>query len=585
MVPGLDVARIDSNEWAVSSRGFNDQYASKLLVMIDGRTIYTPSSGGVYWNAQDMMLEDVDRIEVIRGPGATLWGANAVNGVINIITKAARDTQGTLISTSIGTEDEPSFGMRYGDQLGSNVQYRTYLKYLNRESFSDAAGNDARDSQRSARGGARLDWQSGAKDNGTLQADVYYTDAHNPITSASFEPPYTDSEDEVAQNRGADILGSLTHFFSSTSQITIQSYFQHYQQGRGDGVEYLDSYDLEVQHHVALGQRNDVVWGLGYRHTTVRNAPTSSLVWRPETVGQRLFQTFVQDEITLVPERWRLMLGSKLEHNDLTGLEVEPSARLLWTPVEGDTLWAAFSRATRTPSLFDRSSQLTAAVFQPSSGPPVWVQLLGNPHADEEKLLAYELGYRFQPVRTLSFDVAGFYNVYHDLLTSVNNEPVYEVSPSPAHILVSSTTQNAERAQTYGVEISAQWQALPCWRIAGSYTSLRIHTWPDDPSTQDASPRQQSQLRSYLDLPGHVEVNGAVAYVDPITVIPTVAPVGIPAYLRFDLGASWRPSDALEVGLWGQNLLRSRHLEFPSAQTPLQIEIPRSVQAHLTWRF
>jgi iron complex outermembrane receptor protein len=322
---------------------------------------------------------------------------------------------------------------------------------------------------------------------------------------------------------------------------------------------------------------------VGYRYTSVRDSPTSSLVWTPERENLHLYQAFVQDEIMLVPDHWRLVMGSKFVHNDLTGMELEPSARVLWTPGPAATVWAAVSNATRTPSLFEHDSQLNVAVIPSSTGPPVWVQLFGNPHLLEENLVAYELGYRFQPVRSLSVDVATFYNIYHDLSTYVSNAPAFELSPQP-HILVSSTFQNAGTARSYGLEVSARWQVLPAWRLMGSYTGLKMHVRLD-PTAEDESPQQQGQLRSYLDLPRHIEINAAVMYVDRITVTPTVSPVRIPSYVRLDLGASWRPVESLDVGVWVQNLLQSRHLEFPSVQSPLQVEVPRSALVRLQWRF
>jgi iron complex outermembrane receptor protein len=583
LVPGVNVARVDGNEWAISSRGFNGQYANKLLVLIDGRTVYTPTSGGVYWNVQDTLLEDIDRIEVIRGPGATLWGANAVNGVINIITKAARDTQGGLLSMETGTEDRPAVGARYGGQLDSTLQYRVYGKYFDRQPFESTAGNDVTDGQHAIRGGVRVDWQPASDDRGTLSADYYDSDSHKPVTLTSFKPPYATEENSVAHNAGVDVVGSWDHSFSGSSQLTVQSYLQHFSQNFGYGVERQDSYDIEVQHHAALGGRHDVVWGMGYRYTSVRDTSSATLIWTPERENLNLYQAFLQDEITLIPDHWRLVLGSKLEHNSLTGLEVEPSGRVLWTPTLTTTIWGAVSDSTRTPALFEHGSQLNVAVIPSSSGPPVWVQLLGNPEVEEEQLRAYELGYRFQPSHRWSFDMAAFYNSYRDLLTYIGNEPGFEFYPQP-HILISSTIQNVGKAQTYGVEVSAQWQVLPDWRLIGSYSGLRMHTQPHL-AAEGESPQHQAQLRSYLDLPRHIEINAAAMYVDAITVVPTAAPVRIASYVRVDLGASWHPVEALEVAVWGQNLLQSRHPEFPSVQTPLQIEIPRSALVRITWHF
>jgi iron complex outermembrane receptor protein len=580
LVPGLDVARVNANQWAISARGANSQFADELLVLVDGRTVYTPSSAGVFWNVQDLMLEDIERIEVIRGPGAALWGANAVNGVINIITKAARDTQGALLSASVGTEDQPAVAARYGSQLGTQAQYRVYMKYLDREPFVDHSGNDVTDAETATRVGGRLDWQAGASDEGTLLADYYYSEAHNPITLTSFAPPYAVAVDAAGRNQGVDALGRWTHSFSSASQLQVQSYFQHFEENYGPGVEYEDSYDFDIQHHVKLGGRNDVVWGGGYRYTVVRTPSNPTIVWTPQMAYLSLFQAFAQDEITLVPERLRAVLGSRLEHNDLTGFEVEPNARLLWTPSRGGTLWAALSRATRTPSLFERDSQVNAAVVQQPAAPPIWIGRGANPRLDVESVLAYELGYRAQPARTLSIDLATYFNVYDHLVTYVAQPQVLQLT----HVLASSTPQNVDNAHTYGLEISAQWQVRPDWRLAGSYTAYKIHTWPDR-DVDNGCPPQQAQLHSYLDLTRHFEIDASASYVDALTVTPVVTPVRIRAYVRLDLGVSWHPSAAVEVGIWGQNLQQSRHAEFPSSLTPLQVEVPRSALGRIQWHF
>jgi iron complex outermembrane receptor protein len=389
--------------------------------------------------------------------------------------------------------------------------------------------------------------------------------------------------DRIAHNHGGDVLGRWIHEFSSKSQFQVQAYFQQFEEDYGSGLEYQSVYDLEIQHHVELGERNDIVWGGGYRYTSIRMPPNPVITWIPEHDYLSLFQTFAQDEITLVPARLRVVLGSKFERNDLTGLEIEPNARLLWTPERGGTVWGAVSRATRTPSLFEHGSQVYFGVFPTGFGPPVWVALRGNEHVDVETVLAYELGYRFQPVRSLSVDIAGYYNVYHDLLSYVDEPPVFATTPAP-HVVVASHPENLESMHTCGIEISAQWQVLPGWRLRGSYTGFHSRSWPFE-TAEDDSPLHQGQLHSYIDLPRHFEVNASASYVDAITVTPTETPVRIPSYVRFDVGVGWRPNETFELGLWGQNLLQARHAEFPSVQTPQVVEIPRSVLARINWRF
>jgi len=584
-VPGLDVARINANEWAVSSRGFNHQFANKLLVLIDGRTIYTPASGGVFWNAQDVVLEDLDRIEVIRGPGATLWGGNAVNGVINIITKSAKETQGALVSTSFGTEDHPSTTVRYGGQLATNFYYRAYVKYFNRDGLVDANGDDAPDDWSALRGGLRLNWEPSPENNFTLQGDYYDSDAGKNMPRVSLTPPSSRQVDVTARNSGGNVVGRWARTFSETSQLTLQGYYDHVEQGDGAGTEFRNTGDIDLQHRFALGARNDVVWGAGYRYATVESTPSFNLTWTPDKMRLQLFNVFVQDEITLVPDQLHFTLGSKFEHNTLTGLEIQPSARLLWTPTERQTAWASVSRATRTPSLFERNIRLNAAAFQPSPfAPPVLVSSFGNPNAEAEKLIAYELGYRIEPMKQLSFDVAMFYNVYEDLLLAESNPRRDETSPAPPHTLISTTIQNNQHGETYGTEVSAQWKVTDNWRLAGSYTWLHMRLAPDSSTALD-SPQHQFQLRSYLDLPGNVELNGALFYVSEVSPHAAGARVPVPSYVRLDIGVVWRPTPSLELGVWGQNLLDDRHAEFRSIQSGFRTEVPRGVLGKITWRF
>ena len=579
-VPGLDVARINGNQWAVSSRGFNYQYGNKLLVLVDGRAVYTPSFGGVFWNAQAVVLEDLDRIEVIRGPGATLWGANAVNGVINIITKSAKDTQGGLITTTVGTEDQSSTAIRHGGQLGTNLFYRAYVKYFNRDGLVDSTGRSAPDDWNSIRGGLRLDWEPSLESQFTLQGDFYSTAAGVNIQQPQQAPPFSQSINPVAHNRGGNVLGRWARSFSDTSQLTVQTYFDHLKQD--DGLETLnqDTYDLDLQHRFALGARNDIVWGAGYRFTSLSVAPSFFATFNPPSRQLQLFNVFVQDDLTLVPDRLRLTLGSKFEHNDLTGLEIQPSVRLRWTPNEHQTAWAAVSRAIRTPSLAERDIRVNPAAF-----PGGLVSIFGNPNAKAEELIAYELGYRIEPVRQLSLDATMFYNVYRGLLGTVGNPLGFEAVPAPPHALVSSTFQNSQAGETYGAELIARWQVTDTWRLTSSYTWLRMHLRPS--ATAEAeSPQQQVQLRSDLDLPHHFQLNGSAYFVDRVNSATSANPaVPVSAYVRLDVGVTWRPTQSLEMSIRGQNLLDNQHPEANSYRTTLQTEIPRTVLGTVTWRF
>lgn len=583
-VPGMDVARIDSHEWAVSSRGFNGEFGNKLLVLIDGRTIYTPASGGVFWNAQDVVLEDLDRIEVIRGPGATLWGANAVNGVINITTKSAKETQDGLVSVSAGTEDHPSTTVRYGGQI-ANVYYRAYVKYLNREGLVDSNGKETPDEWSAIRGGFRTDWEPSTENTFTLQGDFYSSEAGKNIVTPVLAAPFTRSDNVVEHNNGQNILGRWTHTFSEASQFSLQAYYDRFKESDGVTIETRDTYDVDLQHRFPLGARNDVVWGVGYRNALVEHTSTPRFIWNPAGVKIDLFNIFIQDDITLVEKRLHFIFGSKFEHNGLVGWEPQPSGRLLWTPTEQQTVWASVSRATRTPSLFERDSRLDVAAFQPNAFSPLFlVSQFGNHRADSEKLTAYELGYRIESAKRLSFDLTGFYNVYDDLLITVPNANRFEANPSPAHVLISSISQNAQAGETFGTELAANCQVNDHWRLTGSYTWRHMCLHPDNSAESD-SPQQQFQIRSYLDLTHNVELNGALYFVDQIK--PQFAGTRLPvsSYVRLDIGLAWRPTKSLELGVWGQNLLDNQHAEFGSLQTQIRTEVPRSVLGKMTWRF
>lgn len=580
MVPGLDVARINGNQWSISARGFNNQYANKLLVLVDGRAVYTPSFGGVFWNAQDLVLADLDRIEVIRGPGATLWGANAVNGVINITTKSAKETQGGLITTTVGSEDKPSTAIRYGGQIGTNLFYRAYVKYFDRDGLVDSTGKEAPDDWKSLRGGLRLDWEPSAENRLTLQGDAYNTAAGVNIQPPLQSPPYSQSLNPVAHNNGGNILGRWTRIISDTSQFTLQTYFDRVKQD--DGLESLrqDTFDIDMQHRFAVGERHDIVWGGGYRFTDLTMTPSFFATLTPPSRGLQLFSTFVQDDIALVPDRLHLTLGSKFEHNDLTGLEIQPSARLRWTPSERQTVWAAASRAVRTPSLAERNVRVNVAAF-----PGGLVSVFGNPSALAEEVNAYELGYRIEPAKQLSLEATTFYNMYHRLLTPVDGVPGPELNPAPPHFVIPSTFQNAQAGETYGAEVTARWHVAAGWRLTGSYTWLHMHLRPNSTATT-GSPQQQVQLRSDFDLPHNFQLNSAAYFVDRITSATSASPAApVSSYVRFDLGVTWRPTKSLELSLRGQNLLDNQHPEANSYRTTLQTEVPRSVLATVTLRF
>ncbi len=584
LVPGLEVARISANQWAVSSRGFNQQYSNKVLVMMDGRSIYTPSFGGVFWDAQDMVMEDLERIEVIRGPGATLWGANAVNGVINITSKNSKDTQGGLFSTSTGTEDQPSMSFRYGGAISDILHYRVYLKYFDRNGLEDPAGGSAPDAWESIRGGFRADWEPSADDLVTLQGDYYSMNTAGNLTTPTLAPPFSETSLADNESHGGNMLGRWTRTLSDKSHLSLQAYFDSYRYQTPLAIESRDTADIQLEHRFPLGTWNDIMGGLGYRFTTDQLDGTPTFDMNPASADLNLYTAFLQDEITVVPDRLHLILGSKVEHNDYTAWEIQPSARLLWTPTYHQTVWAAASHAAGTPSRIYRSGRYNIGNFQSPGGPVVETELRGNSNVVSESLDAYEIGYRIEPAADVSVDLTAFYNVYDDLIIVTEGEPGMVTTPFP-HLYVPLSFENGGSGETYGVEATVQWKPMDQWRIAANYSWLHMKMRPEG-DVPEGSPQQQVSLRSYVTLPWNLEFNSFASYVDSVESLnQTNVTTPIPAYLRVDVGLVWHPTETLEIGIWGQNLLDGEHPEFSSQNNNEIMEIPRSVVGKLTWRF
>jgi iron complex outermembrane receptor protein len=582
LVPGMNVARVNASQWAISSRGFNSTFANKLLVLQDGRSIYTPSFGGVFWDVQDMLLEDLDRIEVIRGPGATLWGANAVNGVINITSKDARATQGLLISGAAGSEDQPGVGVRYGGRFADDLYYRVYAKYFDREGFEDFFGNDTPDDWESARLGFRADWEPVPDRHLTVQGDYYALDRGENVYVPLLAPPYAQSFDIDDASHGANILARWTSTLSDRSYFSVQAYFDYFLHDANFTEEQRHTADVEFEHRFPIGPRNDLIWGLGYRFTTDELRDSPFLFWDPERRDLDLFTAFVQDEIALWPERFSVTLGSKFEHNEFTGWEIQPSARFVWTPNERHAVWAAVSRAVSTPPRGMRDNRYNFFALESPFGPPVLTAFFGSDATVSEELMAYELGYRVEPASNLALDISAFYNDYDQLASFTPGAPAFELDPAP-HLLFPLNWANEGEGETYGVEATVQWQPLDRWRLTGTYSYLEMNLKPDA-SAEWGNPRHQATLRSYLALPHDVEFNAAAYYVDTVA-FNVGFPLVIPDYLRFDLGFTWRPTESIEVGVWGQNLLDAQHPEYLSFTTLLGTEVPRSVMARASIRY
>ncbi len=590
MAPGLQVARINASKWAITSRGFSGNFANKLLVMIDGRTVYFPSYSGVYWDAQDTLLDDVDRIEVIRGPGATIWGANAVNGVINIITKKACNTQGGLVSLGTGSHDRMTGGMRYGAPLGESAHGRAYLSYHEQNSFElQHNGADGFDDWDSLRGGFRLDGEHGSNNSWTLQGDAYTNQGNQIITPFWMQDyPYMATKYADFDVSGWNILGRWQKKLSTTSSWTLQAYYDYTNRDEALVKQIHKTFDLDMQYQTQIGKFNNLVMGFGYRAVDADFKTTFQVSIHPDQRSEDLYSGFIQDEIMLMPDRLWLTLGAKWEHNDFTGHEIQPSARLLWKATDTQTAWAAVSRAVRTPSQFEESGDIALAVVPTSATtPPMVVSLVGNKEYDSEELIAYEAGYRWLPLANLSLDLALFYNDYHNLQTT---------DFVPSSLQSQLTFTNHMHGSTHGLELAADWKPLNWLKLQLGYTYINFdlnvdsnsHSVNLDDITEKTSPEHQVSLQTTININQGLKLNLWTRYVSALKAAKKLKPADdqqVDEYLTMDANLIWNATPNLELMLVGRNLLDSSHLEYVSEFATPQTEIERSVYAKLTYHF
>jgi iron complex outermembrane receptor protein len=595
LADNLEVAQQNSHDWAISARGFNANLGDKLLVLMDGRAVYSPLYGGVLWNVQDYLLEDLDRIEVISGPGGTLWGANAVNGVINITTKSAKDTQGLFAEAGGGTQLEDFAAIRYGGVLAPDVYFRVYGQYSYRgsEVFSD--GDSANDSIEMSRGGFRIDSYATPQTTLTLQGDLY--------SGTEFLGP---SLGDSGLN-GGNVLGRWTRTLPDDSEVSLQAYYSrsHISQPFAASppappyytgfplaslVDDLDTYDLDFQYRFHVGSRQNIVWGLGYRFTHELDEDISIVRFMPGSLDQNLYSGFVQDEIELMTGV-HFTFGTKVEHNDYTGIETEPSGRIRWNFTEKQMLWAAISRAVRTPSRYDRDLQVvTGLVNAPAPYQFPSDYLAGSSDFTSEAVIAYELGYRAELGSRFTVSISTYYNKYSDIRSTAGT-PTTPLYPFPYPVVF----QNGLEGDTYGLEVDANYQLLDWWKLHAGYNMIRedIHADPGyidstGALNETADPKNQVFLRSSMDLTHEIEFDAALRWIDRLIIGsgPNGGPVPgiVPSYFELNARVAWHLNRRLEFSVVGQNLLHNRHLEY-GYPSPTNEEIVRSVFGKVEWRY
>lgn len=581
MVPGLHVAQ-QTNSWAMSSRGFSSINSEKLLVLSDTRSIYTPLFSGVLWDVQDYLMADIERIEVIRGPGAALWGSNAVNGVINITTKKAQDTQGTYVETAIGTEERVNAAARFGGTSTGGVSYRVFGKYFDRDDTWNTTAQST-DDWRMGHFGMRTDWEAGSADSFTVQGDIYHGTIGRLSPSIKIIGRAGPTGGLDIDASGGNILGRWSREIDADSNFVLRAY---YDQTHRDDPSYHDDLktaDVDFQHQLKLTARQEFLWGVNYRVTDNNNVGTGIFNVEPHTSTDELISLFVQDQIAIF-DSLQLTLGTKFEHNEFSGDEWQPSARLAWDLLPTQTVWLAVSRAVRVPTRLERDIAVEVASLSPTT----IIRLDGNKKFDAEILEAYEIGYRWQARDNLAFDLAAFNNHYDGLSSLELGQPYIDARDSRTVIPI--VNENLTDGDTSGIEALVTYAPLRSWRLTGSYSYLDMQL---DVAGNDinrgrflagATPRHQFGLRSYLDLPGGVQMDIHYRYLSAIRHIPDIVDgSGISGYSEVDLRLAKRVSTQLELSLIGQNLLHDHHAEFGAPEARGEIE--RSVYAKAVWTF
>ena len=579
-VPGIHVAQLTASQWAVSSRGFASTNSPDLLVLSDGRSIYTPLYSGVFWDVQDYLMPDIDRIEVVRGPGAALWGSNAVNGVINVITKSAQDTQGGWLEAGTGSEERALAAAQYGGEVANDVYYRVFAKYQDHAAEDHPASASADDWQL-GHFGFRTDWKADSADAFTVQGDAYggRIGQVNPSVNIIGRPgPVGPLRVGVT---GGNLLERWRHTMSDDSDFEVRLYYDYTHRNDPTFVDDLGTLDLDFQEHLPLGASQAITWGFTGRTMNDRNTGKGLFALDPPDSRDNVYSGFAQDEITL-PHSVRLTLGTKLEHNDFSGFEVQPSVRAAWDLTGTQTVWGAVSRAVRVPTRLERDIDVDAT---DPAGNPV-VVLLGNRNFHAEQVFAFELGYRWQPLPDLSLDLAAFHNRYTGLASLELGTPFLDAATG--QIIVPLFNENMIDGHSTGIEGLALYSPVAWWRLSVDYSYIDMRLTPRgqdlnrDSFVEGSTPRNQVGLQSDFDLPDDISLHAGLRVLSAVRMLPEIVDgTGDPGYEELDINAIWRAAPHLTLSLEGSSLLHASHVEFGDAQE--RSAIKRSVFGRVTW--
>lgn len=580
LAPGVHVARISANQWAVSIHGFNERFSNKLLVLIDGRSVYSPLFSGVYWDAQDVLLENVKRIEVVRGSGTALWGSNAVNGVINVITYSAKETQGIETTAGYGTEEQGFGSLRYGGKLGEKTHYRVHGKHYHRDEGGTFNQQSANDDSSMSSGGIHIDSVLTENQNLLITGNAYDGKVgQSGDMPALNSPTFTRFINDNVRLNGENLLARWTNQEGDRKSWALQAYYDH--TAREDSVlgnQEVNVTDLDFQRHFGWLYHQEIAWGLQYRYVNNKLSPGSLVSLNPKERDTHLYSAFLSDEVSLFQDRFKLNIASRFEHNDFTGFEIQPTARMTWLVNKSNTFWGAVSRSVKVPSISDQN-----AIFEPSIrnvGIPIVINVAGNKSFNTEKLISYELGYRTQLNHDVQLDIATFFNDYDDLRTFEQNAIFFLQNPFRG--VIPFEFDNKMEGHVYGADLSAKWHINSWWNINAGYSYAKTDLHLKNASTDTISlslpifansPEQMLSLRSAWDVHKNWKIDLWMRYVDKLE------STYVNAYVNMDARVAWKASRNIELSVVGQNLLDKQQLQFfrDTATRLNNSEVERSV--------
>jgi iron complex outermembrane receptor protein len=586
LAPGVEVARIDSSRWSIGIRGFGSRLCRNVLVLIDGRTVYTTLIAGTYWEVQDYVLEDIDRIEVIRGPGGTIWGPNAVNGVINIITKNTKDTRGEYVSVGGGSLNQGFFNARYGAGDGKSLDYRMYAKGFvdGPEYHSDGMNFDR---WRDAQIGFRMDWAANNRDSFSLHGDMYDQGNGESVAADTYAPPYLQVINSTAPLSGANVTMQWARLFSEGNDLQLAAYFDRTNRQEANFSDIRNTFDVDFLDRFRLLARQQISWGLGARSSKGDDrVVVSGLVFIPYNRTDLLFTAFFQDDVALVPNKLTFSFGTKALKTNYTGVQWEPSGRLLWTPTRHQTIWAAFTHALRTPSDGERDFYLLGPPIGFVGALPVLPRFNANPDFHSEELNGYEAGYRRLLLKNVYVDLAAFYNHYGDLFSEdIIGSPYFETNPGPPHYLLPAHFGNGLLGTTTGGEIAPEWKVTNRWRLRGSYSYLLMQLEKGTGSLdigsasgiEGSSPKHQVLAESNFDISKAFNLDLNYRYVSALPALT------VHSYSTGDARFAWQAGEHVQLSVVGMDLFQPHHAEFSSDPGPL-VGIKRSVYGQIAWR-